>query len=285
MDQKNIVLAAAGRDYARMLSCCEKYGLSAGHLCYGITRTGNLLRDRVPAFVRGGIMVLSDAFADDRAVQNGFDAERLTREIAAEVSYRGYHGVFADFEGPVLPSLLALIRTLDRELSKCGVTLFVNTRYAAETEHASLLVTSQITGGSFPVYLRELCDRWSADRLALEVIPVSMDFTLPVSGSRGQILTPQELDALRSRFNPMPFYSAELAARYFTYTSADGRTHFVLYDDARTIASKLMSAQAMGIRCAFLLYREMEEILPDILEAMEEQKMYMPTENDAYYQK
>ena len=28
MDQKNIVLAAAGRDYARMLSCCEKYGLS-----------------------------------------------------------------------------------------------------------------------------------------------------------------------------------------------------------------------------------------------------------------
>lgn len=273
MNKKNIILAAAAGDYPKVLDVCSTHGLSEAYLCYGITRTGNLRRDRVPAFVRGGVMVLSDTFGGTSC--GAFDAERLAGEIIAEVSYRGFFGVLADFESVITPSLIGLIHVLDRELSRLHCTLFVNSRYISETEHAVMLITSQVTGGSYSIYLSELCDRWGASRLALEVIPICMDFPLPAASAGGRILSPDELSVLLDRTAPMPFYSAELAARYFTYTGDDRRTHFVLYDDARTIATKLLTAHTVGIRHAFLLYKELEAFLDEMFEAVEESMLPM----------
>ena len=169
MNKKNIILTAVGSEYAHALTICESYGLSAGHLCYGITPAGQLLREKIPTFARDGVMILSDSFGCT-GMRSTFNAERLAGEIIAEVTYRGFTGVMADFEGPILPSLISLIRSLDKELEKRGITLYVNHRYAEDTTHASLLVSSRVTGGSFPLYLQELCDKYTPGRIALDSI-------------------------------------------------------------------------------------------------------------------
>jgi len=271
MRKKNIILAAAGGDYARALSVCEETGLSPGHLCYGITPSGQLARERVPSFARGGVMILSDAHGGGRGA---FDPDRLAGEIIAEASYRGYLGVFADFEGHVTPSLAALVSVLDGELSRRDLALFCSARYADACRRGIVLVSSQVTGGSYGLYLDELADRYGPNRLALELIPIRMDFLLPSSSASGTPLSAASFAALTERQAPLPFFSPELAARYFTYTDDAQRTHFVLYDDARTLASKLLTAHSRGISYAFGLYADLAPTLPALLAALDESETH-----------
>ena len=56
-------------------------------------------------------------------------------------------------------------------------------------------------------------------------------------------------------------YSDALCARYFTLTR-QGQTHFVLFDDARTLRRKLELARQLGIRDALVMLPEVED-LPD----------------------
>ena len=56
------------------------------------------------------------------------------------------------------------------------------------------------------------------------------------------------------------FYSDALCARYFTLTR-QGQTHFVLFDDARTLRRKLDLARQLGIRDALVMLPEVEDLL------------------------
>ena len=52
-------------------------------------------------------------------------------------------------------------------------------------------------------------------------------------------------------------------AKYFTYT-AEGGTHFVLFDDVETLRRKVRLAQELGIQKAFLMYPEVADLLPEL---------------------
>ena len=274
MDKKNMILTIPVNEYAHALALDATKDLTFGHMCYGITASGRLLRDRVPGFVRGGVMILSDSFAGSSHTYASFEPQRLTGEIIAELSYRSFCGVFADFEGPITESLVTLVQMLDSELAKRSLTFYCNRRYFSHTQNARILVSSQVTGGSFSLYLSELCDRYGSSHLALELIPISMDFFLPSHSASGRALSKQECHALLDKLSPLPFYSRELCARYFTYMADDHHAHFVLFDDARTLASKIMTAQNIGISHCFLLYTELSHELPDILSALDEAAMH-----------
>ncbi len=270
MKQKNIILAASVGEYNHALSLASAHGLSVGHMCYGIDASGRLMRDKVPQFIRGGVAVVSDAYGGCQIDGRAFDCKRLASEIAAEAVYRAYSGVFADFEGCITPSMTSLVCELERELISCGITLYINGRYAKYSENGIVVVSSQVTGGSYVMYLSDLANRNTPDRLALELIPICMDFLLPCASGNGRRMTADERKELMEKVSPMPFYSQELSARYFTYMASDRHAHFVLYDDARTLAAKLLAADKVGIKHVFMLYSELGGLIADILDSIRE---------------
>ena len=75
----------------------------------------------------------------------------------------------------------------------------------------------------------------------------SEDFALPALNGSGRALSPGELERLRAERGQAVFFSPELCARYFTYMDGEGGAHFVLFDDAETMARKAETARRAGL--------------------------------------
>ena len=92
---------------------------------------------------------------------------------------------------------------------------------------------------------------------------VAEDFFLPSPTGSGTPLTQEELRERIQQRQPSIFFSHELCARYFTYMSRESGAHFVLYDDASTLAKKLQVAHSLDIRTVLAAW-------PEIADAAEE---------------
>lgn len=262
MEQKNRILAVTPGEYEELRRRWPAFPMGLAQLAYRISSGGRLLRDsRSPATLRGGILVLCDM---------GFTAPTLNvptllRDLLAEISNRSYEGVAADFSPTLSQPLAALLPELDRVLHEHGVPLWVNESAAAHVQHARLLVPASATAGSLETLLRTHCQRYGAQRVTAELIPLRMDFTLPAANASGSRLTREQLEALIEELHPQPYFSAELCAKYFTYMSPSRQAHFVLFDDGDTLTEKCRLAARLGIEYVFALYAEVEAMLDIII--------------------
>jgi len=258
MEIKNIILGVTPPEYIE----CEALGVTLAHLCYKISPSGRLIRfSRVPSkHLSGGIMGILASGKDILRINH----ETLCRDIISEMTMRSFDGIFADFYGEFSPVLSSFLAELDRQAESRSMALYVNKAYASCTEHAKVLLQSDISGGSYSMYLSEM-KQSIGDRLCLEIVPVCTEFLLPSMSSAGNPLTRTELDELMNKLDPMPFFSRELCAKYFTYMDAENKAHFVLYDDAYTIKVKMQKAENMNICPMFMLYSEVREFLGEIM--------------------
>ena len=186
-------------------------------------------------------------------------ADALCRAIAAECAKRGFRGVLADFETHPCSDRPAFLSRLSARLSTQGITLYCPLSLPAEG--AILLVGTGLSGGSLRALLEESVCRYGAERLALDLERVMMDFPLPCPTGCGTPLTHEELLALREKHPSSVYFSRELMAKYFTYSEGNG-THFVLFDDAETLQQKVRLAKSLGIQRAFLMFPEVVDLLP-----------------------
>lgn len=235
---------------------------SLGYMGYRIT-AGRLMRD-AGLNMRGGMPIICDAgLSEDR-----FDIQRFGGDTAAEMELRGSIGLVADFTKDT-----DLIRSIAAELMKaavrCNVPLFVPEYLAETVPEACVIVPSTVTEGSLHNVLEAAAERHGKGHVALEIIPMRMDYTLPTEKNEGRRLTAEDVEKLIHDLEPMPFFSSELCAKYFTYIASDRKAHFVLYDDASTIVQKLRVAESCGVHAAFLLYAEVSEMLGEIRAALE----------------
>mgnify|MGYP003227371686 CR=1 FL=1 len=212
-------------------------------MAYAVGQGGCLTRCDATAFPRGGLMGLSDRCTG--AIPR---IDTLCRTIVAECVKRGFQGVLADFETNPYSDRLSFLSRLSARLSARGMALYCPLSLPAEG--AALLVG---TG---------LC-RYGAERLALDLERVMMDFPLPCPSGCGTPLTREELLALREKHPSSVYFSRELMAKYFTYSAGNG-THFVLFDDAETLRQKVRLAQGLGIQTAFLIFPEISDLLPEL---------------------
>ena len=88
----------------------------------------------------------------------------------------------------------------------------------------------------------------------------------PAAAAKERRSPPEELASLRERCGAAVFFSEELCANYFSYT-AQGRAHFVLFDTAETLRCKLRLGRERGMETAFLMYPEVSDLLPELLNA------------------
>ena len=225
------------------------------HIAYVIDADGMLARSNLPDGMRSGLMGLSD-----RCKKPLLRAQALVRTILHECEVRQFDGVFADFEPSPLPDRAAFLDRLGAALSQHGKQLYS----PLPVPSGRVLVSTAISGGSLREMLCDARSRYGADRTALDVQRLIMDFPLPCMSGQGRPMMTEELNSFLKRRDISTFYSRELGAHYFTHR-LDGETHFVLFDDAQSLKAKLSLGTQLGFAAAFLMYPEVRDLLPEVL--------------------
>ena len=233
---------------------CRRFRTPLVHIAYAVGDGGRLLRSALPRGAQGGLMGLSDHCAGPLP-----RPEAICRAIAAECSSRRFGGVLADFEGAAGHDRLTFLSQLGAWLARGGKRLYVPERFAVP--EASVLVCTAISGGTLRECLTDAAARYGAARVALDCQRLAMDFTLPCRSGEGTPLTREELSALRERSGAAVFFSEELCANYFSFQRG-AQAHFVLFDTAETLRRKLLLARERGMETAFLMYPEVDDLLP-----------------------
>ena len=72
-------------------------------------------------------------------------------------------------------------------------------------------------------------------------------------------MTPEEFQSLLDRTGAAIFFSRELCAKYFTYSSGD-QAHFVLFDDADTLHAKARLLSRLGVRRLMAVYPDAKKM-------------------------
>ena len=233
-----------------------KYTRSIAHAAYCIGPGSTLLRQNLLQS-RGGLLSISD-----RDTPPISDPAALCAAVKRECSRRDYSGVVLDFEKPLGEDYKRFVRQLGEELRAVKRTLFLPERCAEAAPGAVAILCTAVSGGNFREYLAEAVKRLGADHVALDVQRLRMLFPLPCPSGEGTPLNGEELQALLAK-SPSVFFSPDLCCRYFTF-SQQGRTRFVLFDDAGTLRKKLEIAAALGISAAFFMWPEIEDIAGDM---------------------
>lgn len=231
-------------------------GLPVAHLAYRVGSGGHLFRSDLSPLPRGGFLAMDAAGCDGRG-----QSAALVREILRECDARGFSGVLCDFEGPPLPLLAETVTALDQALRRRNRPLLVPEAYGRAAPDGQVLISSALSGGSLRQRLSDVIEQRGAEKVALAVEWVCHDFPLPSPDGQGHPLSPEELGALRQRWDPQIYFSDALCAHYFTYMSRESGGHFVLFDDAASVRKKLRVAAGLGIRRAVLPYPQVSGYL------------------------
>lgn len=239
----------------------EQYSLLSGgnfrlaHHAYQISQDQHLHRRAATRQTQGGLLTLSNQ--DPPAIGA---PTVLCREILRECIARSFEGVAADLGPNTTPDRIAFLEELGVLLHRNSKKLFLSPAYGHHVPTAYVLINTALSGGTLQTMLSDACRTFGQRRVALDIERLRMDFLLPSPSGEGTPLDTAAYNALCTSLSPSIFFSHELCAKYFTYRR-DGRAHFVLFDDADTIRSKLKLGKSMGLGYAFLLCSEVEDLL------------------------
>lgn len=242
----------------QQLQDATRWRCGLAHVAYRIGPESTLLRQSLLLDTRGGLLSLSDQ--DAAAIK---DPEKLCTAVIRECGRRSYGGVLLDFELPVSQDRQAFASQLDRILARNRRVLYLPEPYAKAAPGGAVLLCTAMSGGNFTQRLQEAASLRGPGHVALDLQRLRMDFSLPARSGEGTPLTGEALASLMESSAPAVFFSQDLCARYFTYTRKN-ETHFVLYDDADTLLQKLRIGGSLGIGTAFLMYPEVQDLLPKL---------------------
>lgn len=226
---------------------------------YRIGNGFHLYRTERSLAIRSGIMGIDCTRCDDEG-----KLAPLIGEITKECTLHNFSGVILEISQNPSSLFCNLTQELDRSLTQDGKLLFVRENVAKFTEHAKILVGTALSGGTFSRHLQEHVSSFGSERIALDVERMRMDFTLPARNGAGVPLSDHEFDELHRRYRTTSFFSNDLCTYYFTYRK-NGKSHFVLYDNAYSIKRKIAAARKFGIDRFFFYYPEVSGILDNIL--------------------
>ena len=236
-----------------------KHGRPLAHVAYRIGPGSTLLRQNLLMQTRGGLLSVSD-----REAPLIEDPAALCAAVLRECGRWGYGGAVLDFEEPPRRDRVKFAQRLGQILTSNRRTLYVPESYTEAAQQAVMLICTAISGGNFSEYLRETAARrGGTNRLALDVQRLRMDFCLPARSGQGEPLSADAFQQLRERESPSIFFSQDLCAKYFTY-SRNRETHFVLFDDAGTLAQKVQLGASMGFSAAFFMWPEIQDIAGEL---------------------
>ena len=119
---------------------------------------------------------------------------------------------------------------------------------AAPPQAPAVFVSTQISGGSLPQYLRACLDAWGS-RLWVFLDPICMLFPVPCPTGLGRAVGAEESARLQAA-HPSHF-SPELLCRYSFFLDSSGRACVFLFDTHETCRQKLAVLRSLGVRQVF----------------------------------
>jgi hypothetical protein len=125
------------------------------HAVYRMGRGPHLFRANGSSAPRGGMMLL-----DCRTFDGLGAAPPFCQEVIQECSARGFTGVVCDFEAGRLPPLEQVVRELGGQCRRRNWTLIVPEQYGHCSEHALVMISSALSGGSLRQRLQEAQERF-----------------------------------------------------------------------------------------------------------------------------
>ncbi len=236
-----------------LLSRAQKFAVPVAHAAYRVDDTGHLTAQDLPAQLRGGLLMLCG-----REAPLVRSPETLCREILQECQRRDFGGVVLDYEGAPSSPSIRLMRLLETELRRRQKRLYVPELWGDHARQSAVLIGTAVSGGSLRQRLEEAVGRYAPRPVALYCQRLAMDFLLPSPNGEGSALTLDQLARLREGHTV--YFSPDLCARYFTYR-ARTHTHFVLFDDADTLQRKLTLGEDLGIKAAFFMLPEVDDLV------------------------
>jgi len=246
LEKTKIFLAVTAPDAAK----AQGTGLPFVCLYYRIGENGSLQRAQLQLSARGGLMGLYEAPGLALC-----QPEKLARDIQTECSRRGFGGVVVDFSPP--EGEIFRLESLCAALQRLQVRVWLPEELAhLGNQETMVIAPAAVSGGLFTEMVEALCEKYSPQRLCLDLVRCSQDFPMPAYDPDGRRLTARELADLQDKTGAQSFFSRELCCKYFTYRQEDGAVHFVLFDDADTAHAKLEHIRARGVGQVFLLYSE-----------------------------
>lgn len=231
--------------------------VTPAHLAYRMGQGPHLFRTGGSSAPSGGWMVL-DCRDFDGLGRPGPFCQEVIRECAA----RNFTGVVCDFEAGRLPPLEETVAQLGKECKRRNWALLVPEHYASCSPHTQVMISSALSGGSLELRLEEAQQRFGRERVVLALQRTAEDFFLPSPTGSGRPLTQHQLHQLMEERSPSVFFSRELCARYFTYMSRDSGAHFVLFDDAQTMAKKVEIARQLSIPTILGAWSDLQDAIP-----------------------
>ena len=226
------------------------WGAPVAHMAYK-TCGAHLYRAALPESLRRGLMVISNTTASEKS-----DIENLCGQIISECHVRCYSGVIADFEPPC-PFGERLLSTLSAELSRRRLSLYTSEWASHYTTNSRVILSTAVSGGSLAHRLSEAAGIFGRGRLVPDLEISHQDFLLPIADGEGQNLSHKQINELLEQSGAKSFFSNDLYCNYFTYKNRQG-LHFVLYDDATSVAKKIDLIKKLGIREGILLFPEID---------------------------
>lgn len=226
-------------------------GFPLCHLAYSVGSNGRLYRGALGVNISGGLLGVSDRDIDGNTPYS----PELMRELKRECDARAFSGVLCDFERPPTAASVRFAYESAAYFRSLGMEFYLPESYASSAPGAKLLISSSVVDGSCGEFFRNAIFKYGASRVALVFDPVCIDFEMPSPrGDASDRISPVELDEIMRREKAIPYFSHELTANYFTYRSAEGKSRFALFDDARSMVKKLDAARRAGFREAFVCY-------------------------------
>lgn len=242
------------------LAEARPWGLPLAHMACRLDPAGHLRPARLPPEVSGGLLLVGVS----QPLEADADPTSAVREILTLCQVRGFPGVILDLETPPSPGIARFLAALDTGLARSRRGLFLPERYANFSQRAFLCLSSALSGGSLRQRLEEAIRTYGADRLVLSLRRTCEDFFLPAPTGSGRPLTQEELHRQMHRLEPRVRFSPALCSHYFTYMSRETGAHFVLFDDAESLARKRDLAWSLGLRRFLWLYPEVCDYGPGL---------------------
>ncbi len=143
MRADRITLAVTAAEAAE----CAGLGLRLMYMAYRLSPSGVLLKSNALGAVQGGVMAVMGS-APQLA-----DTGAIAGAVTAECGAHGFEGVYLDFDERTAAAE-RLIEALSPRLAERGARLYTNP--VLDAGGVTVLESSEVTGGSFELYLREL---------------------------------------------------------------------------------------------------------------------------------
>ena len=186
--------------------------------------------------------------------------ELLTAEIIGECIHCGYTGINLGLSSKPTQPIVNFCLYLSKACQGHGITLYLPESFSSVCQDAMIIIPGQNIRGTYSQYLGSMCSRYGAQRLALELERIYMDFSLPSRSGVGSVLSERRFQEI---YTGSSFYSDALLANYTSYISG-GNAHIVLWNDGKSLSQKLSQAVSAGIGHAFLYYPHVSDILSEI---------------------